>query len=198
MSIVIAAIRKNEVCVLGDTQLNDDNGVLDILGQKVFPFGKGVLLGMTGDYKEIIKIVPQLKFNEQKKFNEKVDFVQKCVKEKDINAVLAGIENGIGKFAILGMENSSGVQVDATGVMVKVLLPKDIDIEFCQSFMRSTENVKRQMITCIEAVAKKSKSVNNKVLGFCTNGIETYGVEKNINRNDLELFKRAITILANK
>ena len=82
MSIVIAAIQKNEVCVLGDTQLNDDNGTLDILGQKVFPFGKGVLLGMTGDYKEIVKIVPQLKFNEQKNLMKKLTLCRIMLKKR--------------------------------------------------------------------------------------------------------------------
>ena len=56
MSLVIAVCSRTQIVIAGDTQLNDDNGVLPITGMKVIPVGQYAIAGFTGDYDGTIQV----------------------------------------------------------------------------------------------------------------------------------------------
>lgn len=191
MSFVVAAIEKNNVYVLGDTQLNNKNGAIEATGIKVVPIGNNTLVGFTGTYEYFINMTQNLTENIiNTTFEEKILFVKKYIQADDAknNVVIVGIENGITKYVAMGVDYGYDVPItiiEDNDAEIKVLLPPDVTEAFCRPYIYSMVGVKNQMCNCIKAVSTKSKSVNNKIMGFYMNPYSIQLITENIKYEDI-------------
>lgn len=182
MSLVIAVCSRTQIVIAGDTQLNDDNGVLPITGMKVIPAGQYAIAGFTGDYDGTIQVghlfsaKPELYSASLK---SKADAICEVLLDHKIecNFVLAGFENGVTKLICTGKDYNYKFQVeDVKNGTVRALLPPDLTIENCIRFFPSTFNLRSQTVSCIKTLSQNSKSVNDKICGFevTTNGLRCF------------------------
>lgn len=191
MSLVICVATTNNIIIAGDTQINNADGPLQDTAMKVFPIGKDTLVGITGDYKTYIEAANKRIIEldaENASFEEKVSFIKNMIYEKENNAVIAGFDRGKVKLQVMGYEygyNDSIIEVN-NGAEIKVLLPPGITTEMCKPYITSLNNLKGQVVTCIKQISRKSDTVNDKVCGLETDGVNlevfTSGIEyKDIN-----------------
>jgi hypothetical protein len=182
LSLVIAVCSRTQIVIAGDTQLNDDNGVLPITGMKVIPVGQYAIAGFTGDYDGTIQVghlfsaKPELYSASLK---SKADAICEVLLDHKIecNFVLAGFENGVTKLICTGKDYNYKFQVeDVKNGTVRALLPPDLTIENCIRFFPSTFNLRSQTVSCIKTLSQNSKSVNDKICGFevTTNGLRCF------------------------
>ena len=191
MSLVICVATTNNIIIAGDTQINNADGPLQDTAMKVFPIGKDTLVGITGDYKTYIEAANKRIIEldaENASFEEKVSFIKNMIYEKENNAVIAGFDRGKVKLQVMGYEygyNDSIIEVN-NGAEIKVLLPPGITTEMCKPYITSLNNLKGQVVTCIKQISRNSDTVNDKVCGLETDGVNlevfTSGIEyKDIN-----------------
>lgn len=191
MSLVIATISKNNVYILGDTQLNNEIEPIEETGMKVIPIGNHTLVGFTGTYRYFINMAQSLTENiVNASFKEKVLFVKEQMQGDDVenNAVIVGIENGMTKYSIFGSNYGYNLPINTishNGIDIKLLMPPDITEEFCKPYITSPLCLDYQMFSCIEAVSHVSSSVNNKICGFYMNNERIDFITKNINYNEI-------------
>ena len=191
MSFVVAAIAKNNVYVLGDTQLNDENGAIKETGMKVLAIGNNTLVGFTGTYKYFIEMAQNLTDSiTNASFEDKICFVKQYANANDAknNVVVIGIENGETKYIVMGDDYGYDLPitiVNNNDIAIKALLPPDVTEDFCKPYIYSMINLKFQMCNCINAVSTKSVSVNNKIMGFHMNANSIQLITENIQYEDI-------------
>ena len=192
MSLVICAATTNDIIIAGDTQIYNVDGPLQDTAMKVFPIGKDTLVGITGDYKTYIEAANKRIIEldaENASFEEKVSFIKNMIYEKNNNAVIAGFDRGKVKLQVMGHEygyNDSPIEVN-NGAEIKVLLPPGITMEMCQSYITSINNLKGQVITCIKQISRKSDTVNDKVCGLETDGVNLTVFTSGIEYRDIDM-----------
>lgn len=191
MSFVIAAIMKDSIYVLGDTQLNDENGAVEETGIKVVPIGNNTLVGFTGTYHYFINMMQNLTEDiVNATFKDKILFVKEYIQTNDAknNVVIVGIEDGVTKYAVLGRDygyNISISSIENNIAEIKVLLPPEVTEYFCKQYIHSMICIKTQMCNCIKAVSTKSQSVNDKIMGFYMNKDSIQLITENIKYEDI-------------
>lgn len=194
MSLVVCVATNGKIIMAGDTQTNDDNGPTSITATKVFPLGKDVLVGITGEYATYIDVVNARHQEEgifDAPFERKVNFVRNIVQNsgRDNNVVIAGLDNGIVKLTTMGREYGYHNEIEEVrdDASVKVLMPPGVTIEMCQRYITSLNNLRQQVIDCIEKVSKMSDTVNDKVCGLETNGKNMVLFTSKINYQDIDI-----------
>lgn len=191
MSLVICVATTNNVIIAGDTQVNNEDGPLQNTVMKVFPIGKDTLVGITGAYKTYIEAANKriLELDEDASFEEKVSFIKNMIYGKNNNAVIAGIDSGKVKLQVMGREygyNDSIIEVN-NGAEIKVLLPPGITTEMCQPYITSLDNLREQVVNCIKQISKKSDTVNDKVCGLTTDGVNLEVFTSGIEYKDIDI-----------
>lgn len=194
MSLVVCVATNGKIIMAGDTQTNDDNGPTSITATKVFPLGKDVLVGITGKYATYIDVVNARNQEEEifdESFERKVNFVRNIVQKagRDNNVVIAGLDNGIAKLVTMGKEYGYYNKIEEVrdDASVKVLMPPGVTIEMCQRYINSLNNLRKQVIDCIEQVSKTSDTVNDKVCGLETDGNDIVLFTSKINYQDIDI-----------
>lgn len=194
MSLVVCVATNGKIIMAGDTQTNDNNGPTSITVTKVFSLGKDVLVGITGNYATYIDVV-NARHQEEKifdaSFERKVNFVRNIVQNsgRDNNVVIAGLDNGVVKLTTMGKEYGYYNKIEEVrdGASVKVLMPPGVTTEMCQKYITSLNNLRQQVIDCIEQVSKISDAVNDKVCGLETNGENMVLFTSKINYQDIDI-----------
>ena len=108
---------------------------------------------------------------------------------KKNNAVIAGIDSGKVKLQVMGREygyNDSIIEVN-NGAEIKVLLPPGITTEMCQPYITSLDNLREQVVNCIKQISKKSDTVNDKVCGLTTDGVNLEVFTSGIEYKDIDI-----------
>ena len=194
MSFVVAAMKPGYSIVAGDTQLNDDNGALSIMGIKVFPIDACMVIGFTGNYIEGRAAISE--FMEQHKgkkdFLGNVSLLSKCLKThcKKGNVILVETKNDKTWYAILS--DKYNWKYECKQVLcteVKTLLPDDnddVNDEYCRNYINSEEKLRSQIIDCIKAVSHISRSVNDKVFGFEMNGSNLFQFTEGVSLSEID------------
>lgn len=192
MSLVICVATTNNIIIAGDTQINNENGPLQDTAMKVFPIGKDTLVGITGDYKTYIEAANKRTTEldtANASFEEKVSFIKNMIYGKNNNAVIAGFDREKVKLKVMGHEygyNDSIIEVN-NGAEIKILLPPGITTEMCRPYITSLNNLKGQVINCIKRISRKSNTVNDKVCGLETDGVNLEAFTSGIEYKDIDV-----------
>lgn len=169
MSFVISIISPQYGIVAGDTQLNDDNGKIELTGMKVAPVSDDAVIGFTGHYFEETAAIAEYANNRMDTdFSVAVKDLRQCFQRNcsEGNAIIIKIQNGSMKYAILDSKRNWEYSIIfANGIDLELLLPPDVNEDFCEPFFLSPLPLKNQVISCIKAVSKVSDFVNDKVYG---------------------------------
>ena len=192
MSIILSCIYSNKFTMIGDTQLNNPNGAIEMTTLKVFPLNNNTTIGLTGDYKNCVEILKILDKNPNVRimsFNRQVIFFRNKLKAMDgsINIILASNENGCRYIIIgtdLGFENA--VEHVNEGFVIKALLPPDISPDMCSEYFKPND-METSLFTCIEELSKKSKYINDKICGFRVSSDKLETLCKNIKYEEINL-----------
>lgn len=192
MSFVVTVVTNVKAYVFGDTQLNDENGIIREIGMKVLPFGDNAIVGITGYYQTTLNLYDEMKIHKDMNFSDKANFLKMYLKDRvqENNLVLAGVEDACGKCVIMGNQDGYNNEieiVDSQKAIVKTLLPPGVETEFCKKYITSLVGIEEQLEQCIEAVSKISDTVNNKIVGLITDGREMFGVTKNVLYEDVDV-----------
>lgn len=178
--------------MIGDTQLNNPNGAIETTTLKVFPLNNNTTIGLTGDYKNCVKIVNILHESPNVRtmsFNRQVIFFKSQLNAMNgsINIILASNENGCRYIIIgtdLGFENA--VEHVNEGVAIKALLPPDISPDMCSKYFNKND-IETSLFTCIEDLSKKSKYINDKICGFRVSSDKMEMLCQNIKYEEINL-----------
>lgn len=192
MSFVVAVVTDVKAYVFGDTQLNNEDGVMKEIGMKVLPFGNNAIVGITGYYQTALNLYDEIKTHKDMNFSDKANFLKMYLKDRvqKNNLVLAGVEGGCGKCFIMGDQDgyNNGIEVvDSQKAIVKTLLPPGVETEFCKKYITSLVGIEEQLEQCIEAVSKISDTVNNKIVGLTTDGREMLCITKSVLYKDVNV-----------
>lgn len=194
MSFVVAVMTMEKVIMVGDTQLNDYKGPLSITGTKVLALGNNTLVGIAGHYESYMDIANEINNNPGillDTFENKVMYVRACIYKpnRSNTAIIAGIEDGVAKFTIMGNEygyNNPISNVYYDGV-VKALLPPGVTTEMCQKYITSIFNLREQVFNCVKEVSNMSDTVNNKAFGFEMSKQGIVMLTNNIRYDDIDI-----------